>query len=622
VARNPKCSEKVNASKIEKGMRLRVKPSERENGYLCPSATKGAAITVTVTGKSGPVDRRYTIHTDAGDVMPCPGIQTFWKLDEEDQTAGASEEAAFPEQASEVESDPTGTPKFATYEEHGSPNVLIFKGFEEKAPSAAGTAVRVQVDPKDGSVQMKTMLSLPAATCPPGTKFWALKIGLPTGSDLDAALREQLHEDAASIKDQEDDEKVPFVVTKADLLAKPIDSLMDSGADVLTGVGITVGQQNCHVGYHRCQPVITLTFAGGRRMHWCADHYSDADNYRENSQTSIVGSEEMSVCRYDGQEIFRNAFTMRRDENMGNGGLGWRAERFDETGRCSAGEDAGPGTTVQHMPAHEQQEITVGDVISGRNVTGGGKAVGTVSKIRHPRGMGIYGDTKTDLSRQAPWSRRYEITTDSGRTAIVECAELQVAELSGPNHLAGCKPAAPGKRVGTCAPGCAWFDSLKVETIGREKLAEYQIIPDHMEVQGGSVRTVEPHPGPYPDNSAMCPACPTFPDDEERRWVEQEIQDVDPEAFPRVVFAFEYEGKTVSIIEPVCRGAGGGFRRGYLWHAVIGEFILQPTRPSTYEDMSWVPGLAKGGEIVAVSSTSAPACAINARRVLRKRSSR
>jgi hypothetical protein len=67
--------------------------------------------------------------------------------------------------------------------------------------------------------------------------------------------------------------------------------------------------------------------------------------------TAAADDEETATCRYDGAPIFRNRRTIAADEYRRNGGEGWRDDRFDETGRCVAGEQAGPGTPIQHMPA-------------------------------------------------------------------------------------------------------------------------------------------------------------------------------------------------------------------------------------------------------------------------------
>lgn len=43
-------------------------------------------------------------------------------------------------------------------------------------------------------------------------------------------------------------------------------------------------RQFCRKGIHDCIPAVTLTFDGGaRRLHWCAEHASDADGYRAQS---------------------------------------------------------------------------------------------------------------------------------------------------------------------------------------------------------------------------------------------------------------------------------------------------------------------------------------------------
>jgi len=89
---------------------------------------------------------------------------------------------------------------------------------------------------------------------------------------------------------------------------------------------------------------------------------------------------------------------------------------------------------------------------------------------------------------------------------------------------------------------------------------------------------------------------------------------------PKVVAEFDHNGQTVSVVEPVYI-ADGEVERGYLWHAVIGDFVLSPTRPGGGDPDRWVPGKAEllpGGRLVAMSSKSAKAAAVNARRQLRK----
>jgi hypothetical protein len=97
------------------------------------------------------------------------------------------------------------------------------------------------------------------------------------------------------------------------------------------------------------------------------------------------------------------------------------------------------------------------------------------------------------------------------------------------------------------------------------------------------------------------------------------------DAMPRVVRTFEYLGHTVSIIEPTMGGDDRDeIRRGYLWHAVIGDFDLEPTRPGYHDPDRWVPGVARlrpgtGAELLSFSTVSPAAVATSARRILRKR---
>lgn len=42
----------------------------------------------------------------------------------------------------------------------------------------------------------------------------------------------------------------------------------------------TIKRQFCRKGIHTCTPAVTLIFPGNRRLHWCAEHASDAEQYR------------------------------------------------------------------------------------------------------------------------------------------------------------------------------------------------------------------------------------------------------------------------------------------------------------------------------------------------------
>jgi hypothetical protein len=49
----------------------------------------------------------------------------------------------------------------------------------------------------------------------------------------------------------------------------------------------TVKRQFCRKGFHSCVPAVTLTFDGGaRRLHWCAEHAADAEQYRDQAAES------------------------------------------------------------------------------------------------------------------------------------------------------------------------------------------------------------------------------------------------------------------------------------------------------------------------------------------------
>lgn len=109
------------------------------------------------------------------------------------------------------------------------------------------------------------------------------------------------------------------------------------------------------------------------------------------------------------------------------------------------------------------------------------------------------------------------------------------------------------------------------------------------------------------------------------------IAATEDDAMPRVVRVFDFLGHRVSIVEPTMGGDDQDtIRRGGLWHAIIGDFILVPTQPGEYDPDRWVPGgarLADGGrlragaaaELLCYSTRSIVACASAARRILRKR---
>ncbi len=87
---------------------------------------------------------------------------------------------------------------------------------------------------------------------------------------------------------------------------------------------------------------------------------------------------------------------------------------------------------------------------------------------------------------------------------------------------------------------------------------------------------------------------------------------------PRVVDTFLHPvfGK-VDIVEPVL-GSEDGNRRGYLWHAVAGDYVLTPTRRGYADPDRFVPGtfdLRAGGRLLAYSSVSPRAAIRNALRI-------
>jgi hypothetical protein len=56
---------------------------------------------------------------------------------------------------------------------------------------------------------------------------------------------------------------------------------------------VTIQRQFCRFGVtngtvHSAVPARTLTFQGGGRLHWCAEHVSDADRYVSDADCEIV----------------------------------------------------------------------------------------------------------------------------------------------------------------------------------------------------------------------------------------------------------------------------------------------------------------------------------------------
>lgn len=81
----------------------------------------------------------------------------------------------------------------------------------------------------------------------------------------------------------------------------------------------------------------------------------------------------------------------------------------------------------------------------------------------------------------------------------------------------------------------------------------------------------------------------------------------------------EIDGVTVTIVECVLPDADPQKlpRRGFLWHAIVGDFELRPARYDEYETP--VPGIGQGGELLATSTVSARQALANARANLRRR---
>lgn len=67
-------------------------------------------------------------------------------------------------------------------------------------------------------------------------------------------------------------------------------------------------RQFCRKSLHSCVPAVTLTFDDGtRRLHWCADHAEDAENYRADSDYADV-----EVARAAAEIVQRGRAKLRR----------------------------------------------------------------------------------------------------------------------------------------------------------------------------------------------------------------------------------------------------------------------------------------------------------------------
>jgi hypothetical protein len=160
-------------------------------------------------------------------------------------------------------------------------------------------------------------------------------------------------------------------------------------------------------------------------------------------QDETPADEETATCRYDGAPIFRNAYTIARDRRRENGGEGWRGDRFDETGRCTAGEHAGPGTPVQHMPVDDGQ----GDGEAACRRCGctenracpGGCAWATDAAVRDAGGEPMDGDVCTACLPATPHAVRIQLA-DIGQITR-ELTDQQVDQLC--TRLQQADPAAP-----------------------------------------------------------------------------------------------------------------------------------------------------------------------------------
>lgn len=89
---------------------------------------------------------------------------------------------------------------------------------------------------------------------------------------------------------------------------------------------------------------------------------------------------------------------------------------------------------------------------------------------------------------------------------------------------------------------------------------------------------------------------------------------------PRVALTGVHGADTVSVIEcvmpvPDLEGDGYTVKDGYLWHAVVGSFVLLP---GYMVDGHPVPGRQVGGVLISTSTKSARAALANAQRRLAK----
>lgn len=96
----------------------------------------------------------------------------------------------------------------------------------------------------------------------------------------------------------------------------------------------------------------------------------------------------------------------------------------------------------------------------------------------------------------------------------------------------------------------------------------------------------------------------------------------DDDNMPRVVATATVNGIQVDVVEPVMPASDDQpARRGYLYQAVIGDYVLSPARFGGLDSTRPVPGTAvllPGGRLLTCSATANGALA-NARRQLRNR---
>lgn len=80
-------------------------------------------------------------------------------------------------------------------------------------------------------------------------------------------------------------------------------------------------RQFCRKGIHTCIPAVTLTFDGGaRRLHWCADHADDAEQYRDSSDQKDQGAtlERPDACPECGVDLKSEGYPLGHQTDEGD----------------------------------------------------------------------------------------------------------------------------------------------------------------------------------------------------------------------------------------------------------------------------------------------------------------